>query len=116
LIADQAALAQASPDGGHQVGALPCLLYPGGEDVDVQGHTAQLQLTWESLQREEVPIYKAALEAQVLFVRLDILRKRSRGVELIEVKESYGPSTDVDLRGEGSASPPAAWLPRPPHH
>lgn len=87
-------------EGGYQVGALACLMYPGGVEIDVQGHAEQLRHTQELLQRDEVTIYEAAIAAQGLFVRVDILRKRGRVIELIEVKaKSYDPKTDGDFRG-----------------
>lgn len=87
-------------EGGYQVGALACLMYPGGVEVTDIGHAAQLERTRELLQRDEVTIYEAALEAQGLFVRVDILRKRGNRVELIEVKaKSYDPAKDGDFRG-----------------
>lgn len=87
-------------EGGYQVGALACLMYPGGVEVTDSGHKAQLERTRELLQRDEVTIYEAALEAQGLFVRVDILRKRGNRVELVEVKaKSYDPDKDGDFRG-----------------
>lgn len=87
-------------EGGYQVGALACLMYPGGVEVDVQGHAAQIARTEELLQRDEVTIYEAAIEAQGLFVRVDILRKRGELIELIEVKaKSYDPTDEGDFRG-----------------
>lgn len=87
-------------EGGYQVGALACLMYPGGVEVTDIGHEAQLARTRELLQRDEVTIYEAALEAQGLFVRVDILRKRGNRVELVEVKaKSYDPAKDGDFRG-----------------
>jgi len=87
-------------EGGYQVGALACLMYPGGVEVDVQGHEAQIARTQELLQRDDVTIYEAAIEAQGLFVRVDILRKRGELIELIEVKaKSYDPRIDGDFRG-----------------
>ena len=86
-------------EGGYQVGALACLMYPDGVEVDVQGHAAQIARTQELLQRDEVTIYEAAIEAPGFFVRVDILRKRGQMIELIEVKaKSYDPRTDGDFR------------------
>jgi hypothetical protein len=87
-------------EGGYQVGALACLMHPGGVTIDDIGHAAQLDRTRELLKREEVTIYEAALEAQGLFVRVDILRKRGEVIELIEVKaKSYHPQEDGDFSG-----------------
>lgn len=87
-------------EGGYQVGALACLMYPGGVEVTDTGHAAQLERTRALLQRDEVTIYEAALEAQGLFVRVDILRKCGSVIELIEVKaKSFDPGKDSDFRG-----------------
>ena len=96
--ADDSFLA-ALAEGGYQVGALACLHYPGGVLVDEPGHAAQLETTRQLLQRDEVTIYEAALEAEGLFVRVDILRKRGDEVELIEVKaKSWNPDRSGDFR------------------
>lgn len=87
-------------EGGYQVGALACLMYPGGVEVTDIGHAAQIEHTRVLLQQDEVTIYEGALEAQGLFVRVDILRKRGNLVELIEVKaKSFDPAKDGDFRG-----------------
>ena len=87
-------------EGGFQVGALACLMHPGGVEVTDIGHAAQIERTRELLQRHEVTIYEGALEAQGLFVRVDILRKRGNVIELIEVKAKFfDPSKDSDFRG-----------------
>jgi len=73
-------------EGGYQVGALACLMYPGGIEVDASDQASQLRQTQALLAQEEVTIYEAAFEAQGLFARVDILRKRGPCIELIEVK------------------------------
>jgi hypothetical protein len=87
-------------EGGYQVGALACLMYPGGVEVTDTGHAGQIERTRELLQRDEVTIYEGALEAHGLFVRVDILRKRGNVIELVEVKaKSFDPAKDGDFRG-----------------
>jgi len=87
-------------EGGYQVGALACVQYSGGVPVDDAGHAAQIERTRELLQRDEVTIYEAALEAEGLFIRVDILRKRGTEIELVEVKaKSYHPDKNGDFRG-----------------
>ncbi len=87
-------------EGGYQVGALACLMYPGGVEVTDTDHAAQVERTRELLQRDEVTIYEGALEAHGLFVRVDILRKRGNLIELVEVKaKSFDPAKDGDFRG-----------------
>ncbi len=95
-------------EGGFQVGALACAMFPGGVEVTDTGHAAQLARTRELLQREDVTIYEAALEAEGLFVRVDILRKCGRAIELIEVKaKSYDPRDDADFRNARGELQPA---------
>ncbi|MEB0114468.1 DUF2779 domain-containing protein [Variovorax sp. RTB1] len=89
---------QALAEGGFQVGALACLMYPGGTEVLDRDHASQLETTRELLQQADVTIYEAALEANGLFVRVDILRKRGDVIELIEVKaKSYDPVKNGDF-------------------
>ena len=91
---------QALAEGGFQVGALACLMYPGGIEITDASHAAQLATTRELLRRPEVTIYEAAFEANGLFVRADILRKRGNKVELVEVKaKSYDSTENSDFRG-----------------
>ncbi|MDM0029603.1 DUF2779 domain-containing protein [Variovorax saccharolyticus] len=86
-------------EGGFQVGALACLMYPGGVEVTEMGHAAQLERTRTLLRQDDVTIYEAALEAEGLFVRVDVLRKRGGLVELIEVKaKSFDPAKSGDFR------------------
>jgi hypothetical protein len=86
-------------EGGFQVGALACLMYPDGVEVTDTGHAAQLARTHTLLQLENVTIYEAALSAQGLFVRVDILRKRGNVIELVEVKaKSFDPTKHADFR------------------
>ncbi|WP_201495702.1 DUF2779 domain-containing protein [Rubrivivax sp. A210] len=94
-------------EGGYQVGALACLMYPGGVEVDDIGHAAQLARTQALLARENVTIYEAAFAHDGLFVRVDVLRKTGNSVELIEVKaKSYDPGEVRGLRGaRGAISP-----------
>jgi hypothetical protein len=87
-------------EGGFQVGALACLMYPDGIEVTDSGHAAQLERTRTLLQQQDVTIYEAAFAAQGLFVRVDILRKRGNLIELVEVKaKSFDPTKDGTFRG-----------------
>ena len=89
-------------EGGHQVGALACVMYPGGIAVTDRSHVEQLAMTRELLEQEDVTLYEAAFEARGLFVRVDVLRKQGSRIELIEVKaKSYNPLKDGDFRGKG---------------
>lgn len=96
--ADDSFLA-ALAEGGFQVGALACLMVPGGILVDDPGADAQLSRTLELLRETDVVIYEATLVHEGKLVRVDILRKRGDCIDLIEVKaKSYSASRDGDFR------------------
>ena len=98
-------------EGGYQVGALACAMFPEGVEVDDIGHAAQLERTRVLLQQDNVTIFEPALEAQGLFVRVDILRKRGHHVDLIEVKaKSYDPAKDGNFRN-AKGQLMGEWLP-----
>jgi hypothetical protein len=86
-------------------------MFPEGIEVRDVGHAAQLERTRELLQQENVTIFEAALEAQGLFVRVDILRKRGDHIDIIEVKaKSFDPKADGDFRDKRGRLR-AGWLP-----
>lgn len=98
-------------EGGYQVGALACAMFPDGVEVDDVGHAAQIERTRTLLQQDDVTIFEAALEAHGLFVRGDILRKRGTRIEIIEVKaKSFDPAVDGDFRNARGRLRPD-WLP-----
>src|SRR5438552_2984215 len=87
-------------EGGYQVGALACLMHPGGVRVDDLDHETALAQTRQLLEQDEVTIFEAALAFESLFVRVDILKKHGDDLELIEVKaKSYSAKEDGDFRG-----------------
>lgn len=86
-------------EGGYQVGALACLMFPGGVEVPPGRPADQLAATDALLIQDEVIIYEAAVAHGPLFVRADILRKRGNVVELFEVKaKSFNAERDGDFR------------------
>ena len=87
-------------EGGYQVGELACLMHPGGVRVDELDHQIALDRTAELLKGDSATIFEAALAVDGLFIRVDILRKFGRIIELIEVKaKSYSAKEDGSLRG-----------------
>ncbi len=72
--------------GGYQVGELAKHLFPGGTEVKTLDPEIAWRETQDLLRRREVVIYEAALVAGNLLVRVDVLRKKGRQVELLEVK------------------------------
>ncbi|MRR56625.1 MAG: DUF2779 domain-containing protein [Deltaproteobacteria bacterium] len=87
-------------EGGYQVGELACLMHPGGVRVDDLDHQKALEQTAALLKQDTVTIFEAALAVDTLFIRVDILRKVGKSIELIEVKaKSYSAKKDGDFRG-----------------
>lgn len=77
---------KALAEGGFQVGELAKLYYPGGTEVDTLDYDEAIRLTNELLIKDEVIIYEAAILFENLFVRVDILKKTGKNIQLIEVK------------------------------
>ena len=98
-------------EGGFQVGALACLMVPGGVMIEEQGADAQVARTQELLKEADVVIYEATLVHDGKLVRVDILRKQGDRVDLIEVKaKSYSAAKDADFRAARGGIK-SAWLP-----
>ncbi len=92
---------QSLAEGGFQVGELAKLMYPGGTEIEAQGHAAQLEATQALLARQEVTLFEPALSHERLFVRVDILEKKGKAIRLIEVKsKSYDPNDEQFFRGK----------------
>lgn len=81
-------------EGGYQVGALACLMFEPGEMVPDGPSHQQVALTKQLLAQENITIFEAAFEFHGLFARVDVLRKRGRHIDLIEVKAKSFDSTE----------------------
>lgn len=94
---NEAPFLEALADGGFQVGALAKIYFPNGVEVTTRNHEdAWTQTQTLLLQNDECTIFEAALKFEGLFVRVDILRKKGKFIELIEVKaKSFNPETDA---------------------
>lgn len=96
---------QALADGGNQAGDLARVYYDVRPDADLssmehQDYDAVLGRTAALLGREDVNIAEAAFRWKDCFVRADIIEKKGRVINLIEVKaKSWDPSRDVFLKG-----------------
>ena len=73
-------------EGGFQVGELAKCYFPGGHDVKTLDYDASLRETNELLKQENVIIFEPAISHESLLVRVDILVKRGKHLDLIEVK------------------------------
>jgi hypothetical protein len=89
-------------EGGFQVGALAKCYYPDGVDVKTLNHKESLQETSELLKQDNVTIFEAAIKYDNLFIRVDILEKKKKQINLIEVKaKSVDPHSDSFMTGKG---------------
>jgi len=77
---------EALADGGHQVGALAKLMYPGGIEVDALSIDEQVRQTEQLLKQENITLYEPTFRHGNLVVRVDVLVKRGLDIDLIEVK------------------------------
>ena len=98
-------------EGGHQVGELATLYFPGGVMIHTLDEEAALAETNALLAQEDATIYEAAVLYGNLFVRVDVLVKCGDDVRLIEVKakscDSGGAEQFLAKRGGVKAS----WKP-----
>lgn len=73
-------------DGGFQVGELAKLYFPGGQDITSLDYDLALEHTNALRKQDNAIIYEAAIRADNLFIRADILVRHGLHLELIEVK------------------------------
>ena len=92
-------------EGGFQVGALAKCYFLAGHEIETKNTDEALRLTSELMQRDNVVIYEAAFQHDNLFVRTDILVKRGKQLELIEVKaKSFDTAKDKFLNSNGQVA------------
>ena len=85
-------------DGGFQVGELAKLYYPGGVMIDTLDKKEACRQTSELLAQDKAIIFEAAIMQGDFFIRVDVLRKDGKTLELIEVKsKSFEPGDWTDL-------------------
>lgn len=99
-------------EGGFQVGELAKCLHPDGVEVTSLSHEEALAQTRELLTRDEVVIFEAAIAFKNFFIRIDVLKKTSDELQLIEVKAKSFDSNEGDdpFRGQ-SGFFKSSWLP-----
>lgn len=87
---------QALADGGHQVGELAKLHFPGGQDCTKRGHDEAVLQTEQWLNDGETVIFEAALKAGHKFIRVDVLELTPDEIRIIEVKAKGFDGEDPD--------------------
>lgn len=98
-------------EGGYAVGKLATLLYPEGVDLgDIGNPDEAVKRTNALLSQENATVFEAALRHGDYLVRVDVLVKRGKVLELIEVKSTSVDSTAPDfLKKSGQIDP--GWRP-----
>ncbi|MBT5269917.1 MAG: DUF2779 domain-containing protein, partial [Candidatus Marinimicrobia bacterium] len=92
---------QALCEGGYQVGELAKYYFPGGHDVKSLGYDESLAETNALLEQESVIIYEAAIQFEHTFIRVDVLKKEGKRIELIEVKAKSFKGKDEFFTAKG---------------
>jgi hypothetical protein len=104
---------QSLAEGGHQVGALARLMFPGGILITGATPDEQVKETALALAQPEITLFEATIRHGSLLVRCDILRKSGNQLDLIEVKaKGYREGDDKFLTVRKGAHPIASeWRP-----
>lgn len=101
---------EALAEGGHQVGELAKLMFRAGDpqavEVVSRDRGEQLAHTRELLARDSVTVFEGTASVDNLLIRADVLAKRGRIVELVEVKaKSWWPGEDSLIGQTGKQLP-----------
>jgi hypothetical protein len=80
-------------EGGYMVGKLAQILYPG---ITIERMEGAAEQTRELLRQGNVCIHEATIESKGKIVRIDILNKKGRLLELIEVKSKSWDSAEYN--------------------
>lgn len=85
-------------EGGFQVGELARQYHPEGYSIDERGYKIPLKKTEELLKKEKVIIFEPAIKYKNLFIRVDVLKKSGKTMDLIEVKaKSFAGKDSMDF-------------------
>jgi hypothetical protein len=89
------AFLEALAEGGFQVGELAKIYHEGGQCIETLDSAEALRQTAELLKNEKITLYEPAIQFGDLFIRVDVLVKNGKHIELIEVKaKSFDPDAD----------------------
>ena len=98
-------------EGGYAVGKLATLLYPEGVDLGGIGDpTEAVKRTNELLKQENVVLFEAAIRHGNFLVRVDVLVKKGKVLELIEVKSKSYDSDEPKIKNK-SGQVGRTWKP-----
>ncbi len=93
-------------EGGFMVGKLAQLLFPGG--IEITGgrgkQEAAIAATKEYLKQENVVLFEPAIYVDGFLIRADILIKRGKRLELVEVKAKSIEGAEIEKHDSGGTS------------
>lgn len=98
-------------EGGFQVGELARYYFPSGHKIETLDYDEALRQTNELLKQDRVTIYEAAVCFENLFIRIDILVKNQKSLELIEVKAKSSDSDTDDAFITNKGTIRSEWRP-----
>lgn len=106
------AFLEALAEGGFQVGELAKIYYEGGTEIISLDYDKSIAETKALLQNPNAIIYEPAFQFNDYFVRVDILNKTDKKVDLIEVKaKSFDSKEDRPFWKKRSKGLSSEWEP-----
>lgn len=108
---DKDSFLKALAEGGFQVGELAKLYFETGHEVSTLDYDQAVQKTEELLKQENVVIYEAAFRYESLFVRVDIIRKQGRNIQLVEVKAKSIDTEEMSFYKKRTRELDSKWEP-----
>jgi hypothetical protein len=87
--------------GGMQVGELAKCYFPAGVEIETLEIEAALTRTRELMKQENVTIFEAAIAFESLLVRVDVLEKKGKTLNLYEAKSKSYFSEDEIFKKKG---------------
>lgn len=96
-------------EGGFQVGELAKLYFPNGHDITSLNYKEAEDQTLELLKQDNVIIYEPAIRFKDLFIRIDVLVKKGKHFDLIEVKAKSFDETEDDPFRNKNGTMKSTW-------
>ncbi len=99
-------------DGGYQIGELAKVYNVGGKEIKSLDNEKALKETAKLIKNDNIILYEPAFRLNDCFVRVDILIKENKRIEIIEVKSKAFSGIDASefytKKGEGISK---TWIP-----
>lgn len=109
---DSDSFLQSLAEGGYQVGELAKIYHRGGTDIVSLDKKKSIKQTNSLLKEKDVIIYEPAFQYKNFFIRVDILVKEGKHIEIIEVKsKSFSGSTQDDFLNKKGTAIASEWVP-----